>query len=988
MMVRAIVAACNSALTVGDTVGALRDLPAVCEVLVVDDGSADATAEVARAAGAWVLRLPENRGKGDAVAAGVAAMPGTDVYLLVDADLGATAAGCGALLGPVVAGDADMTVGVLPAAGSRGGFGLVRDATRAGIERACGLRAQAPLSGQRAVRGELMRSLEPASRFGLEAGMTIDAVRAGARVIEVPIEVDHRHRGRSLGGFVHRARQGADIARALWPRLTSHATRVALTLVVTLVVLAAMLAVAGRRTSVGLPSSTPAPRVLVVGITGLDWDDLGTGAMPALDRLTSSGALGAMTVRTRSARPGVTEGYASLGAGSRVRALDVVASGPSAIAAGGLDTDGAALVDAAALREGAGRNAATLPGSMGDALHRAGRRTAVVGNADIPAGLVNVTVDGRPRPARFRPAAAALADGSGRVDVAHVGSELLRRDASAPFGIRADPDAVVAATKAALAAADVVLVDPGDLTRVAALGGDGVVEPYRARALADTDALLGRLTADLAPSTLVLVVSVVPRGSQWALTPVVAVGAGVRGGDLSTASTRRRGLVTLTDLAPTILGSLGVPVPAGFVGNALRYVPGTPDPTRLALLDAADTYREALHVPVVATFVVSQLALYVAVAWWVRRARRRAAVRHPPTGPVAGRRAGEALRLALLAVAAFPLATFLFRAAAFAIAWGAAGLTVLVGIDLALVAVTCLPGLHRRARARPLGALAWVLSATVVVIVVDVATGGRLQTASFMGYHPQVAGRFYGIGNTAFAILASSALLSAVVHVHHAPRRRDALVSVAAFLVVVVVADGAPSVGDDVGGIITLVPVFMLTMLALAGRRISARVMGAVAGATTAVLALATAADLARGPGRRTHLGRLAVSIAEDGLAPLVATMARKAEVSLGILAGSPWTWMAPVTALVLFDLLVRQGRGGGLLPPGSPRRVGVVAILAVGFLGALVNDSGVVVTALVLAYLGVFTATIALDSARRAGVGPVLLEPVGPPRPAPGAVP
>jgi hypothetical protein len=215
----ALVAAKDRADTVGTTAAALAALPLVESVMVIDDGSADETATVAAAAGAQVIRLPRNLGKGGAVAAGVAATPHADVYLLVDADVGPTAARADMLLGPVLDGDADMSVAVLPGAGGRGGFGLVRTLAGVGIARACGFRARAPLSGQRAVTAALLRSVDLAPRFGMETALTIDAVRAGARVLEIDVALEHRHTGRTLAGFAHRAGQGRDIVMALAPRL-------------------------------------------------------------------------------------------------------------------------------------------------------------------------------------------------------------------------------------------------------------------------------------------------------------------------------------------------------------------------------------------------------------------------------------------------------------------------------------------------------------------------------------------------------------------------------------------------------------------------------------------------------------------------------------------------------------------------------------------------------------------------------------------------
>lgn len=218
-VVVALVPAKDRADSIAPTVAALRGLARVDRVLVVDDGSTDDTAERARAAGAEVLRLDRNRGKGGAVLAGVAAAPDADIFLLIDADLATTAGAADLLLDPVLAGEADLVIGVLPPAAGRGGSGRVKGLARWGIARASGYAAREPLSGQRAVRRELLHGLRSAERFGLEVAMTIDAVRTGARLREVDVPMDHRHTGGSWRGAVHRARQGVDIVRALAPRL-------------------------------------------------------------------------------------------------------------------------------------------------------------------------------------------------------------------------------------------------------------------------------------------------------------------------------------------------------------------------------------------------------------------------------------------------------------------------------------------------------------------------------------------------------------------------------------------------------------------------------------------------------------------------------------------------------------------------------------------------------------------------------------------------
>jgi hypothetical protein len=226
--VLALVPAKDEAERVGETVRALHELPEVAEVLVVSDGSADATAARALEAGAHCLDLPRNLGKGGALNAGLAALmgrvaerlsPEPAALLLADADLAETAARLGRLLDPVLAGEADLAIADLPAQQGAGGFGVAMGLARRGMTRATGRTMAEPLSGQRAVRWEALPALIPfAPGFGVEVAMTIDALRAGLRVVEVEVDLHHNPTGKDLSGLLHRARQARAITRELTRR--------------------------------------------------------------------------------------------------------------------------------------------------------------------------------------------------------------------------------------------------------------------------------------------------------------------------------------------------------------------------------------------------------------------------------------------------------------------------------------------------------------------------------------------------------------------------------------------------------------------------------------------------------------------------------------------------------------------------------------------------------------------------------------------------
>ncbi len=228
--VAVVIPAFNEADRVGATVSAAKTLPGVDVVVVVDDGSRDATARVAASAGASLLRHVRNRGKAAAMETGAEAVRLLDQreprdaprhLLFLDADLGPTAAAAGPLVEPVARGDADMTVAVFATRVKAGGHGFVVRLSGNGIRRATGWAPAQPLNGQRCLTRAAFDAARPLARgFGVETAMTIDLKRKGLRVAEVEVEMAHRATGTDLRAQLHRARQFADVAMALAARGT------------------------------------------------------------------------------------------------------------------------------------------------------------------------------------------------------------------------------------------------------------------------------------------------------------------------------------------------------------------------------------------------------------------------------------------------------------------------------------------------------------------------------------------------------------------------------------------------------------------------------------------------------------------------------------------------------------------------------------------------------------------------------------------------
>ena len=222
MGVTVLIPAHDEAARVGATVTAALGIQGVTRALVIDDASTDATADLAAAAGAEVMRLPNNLGKGAALDAGLARVRvDADVLLMLDGDLGESAAQGALLLAPVQAGEAAMSVAAFPRPTGKAGFGLVKGLARFGIRALGGpagrsFAATAPLSGQRAMTRACWERVTPfAFGYGVEVALTVRALRSGMTVVEVPTTMTHDATGRDAAGFSHRGRQFLHVARAL-----------------------------------------------------------------------------------------------------------------------------------------------------------------------------------------------------------------------------------------------------------------------------------------------------------------------------------------------------------------------------------------------------------------------------------------------------------------------------------------------------------------------------------------------------------------------------------------------------------------------------------------------------------------------------------------------------------------------------------------------------------------------------------------------------
>ena len=694
-------------------------------------------------------------------------------------------------------------------------------------------------------------------------------------------------------------------------------------------------------------AQTSCGKAVVVALPGITWADVERVEPPNLVSLIDEAAIGSMAVRTVSSRTSYASGFATIGAGTRVEAGRTTGGVIDATQmSGGLferAVEVGGLAEMRQLADEAGYNA--QPGALASALEDGATDfyAFAVGNSDpglsppVPLG-----------PGRWAPLATMNEDGVAQYTA--TSQVLLETAEGYPFGVRTSAETAATAITSALSTEGCVLVvvDPGDLTRVDELAVTRGAElpDERDRALLAADGLVGVAASALGPDDLLLVVT--PTSPGWDeethLGVAIARGPGFAAGSMLTSgSTRAPDLVTLPDIGPTVLEYFDVEQPAEMLGRPFAEdEAGEGDRVAaMVALDEESVYSHGIQADINTGFVLIQLGLLAVIALVLRRERRKTGLLKDHPG------LRRTLEWASLAVVAFPLTAYLSTPLPAHDLRLFALVPLMIAIDAAVVAAVS--GFVRN----PLDRLMTIALATVGLMVVDLALGGRLQFNAVFGNDPINAGRFAGLGNIAFAILAACTIVAAALMVHRWPDEKWVKPAVVGLFVVAIVADGAPQLGSDVGGVLALVPALAITYMLVSGRRPSWRVV--LLGALGAVVALGIflAIDLSRPLDSRTHLGTFFTDVRDRGADVFFDTVSRKARTNFRVFRSTIWTYLVPPALGVIAYLLFRPRGSWQRLAAEYPRlRAGLIGGLVVAILGFLVNDSGIVVPAMILSIL------------------------------------
>lgn len=690
------------------------------------------------------------------------------------------------------------------------------------------------------------------------------------------------------------------------------------------------------------------PRLVVVVIDKVTWGDLLDDEVnaPTIRSLSERGGVGMMCVRSGRGYGGeyVTIGAASragslfdsrMGNGAEALAFDArervsgVLASEVFLARTGWSRGESAVVHLGIgplLRENANAAYPLRIGLLGETLREAGIRIACIGNGDTSTEL-------------HREAVSIVMDERGLVALGQVGKSMLRPDPHEVHGVSLNADQLVSSFVRFAGAADLVIVDPGETTRVEVCADamtPSQLKAARRQAVEVTDRVLARILA-AAPRSSILILTPSLRGQQpgenfAALTPIIWRPAEIDGGLLTSPSTRRPGIVVNTDVAPTILRQFGIVAPVDAIGRSMVVEPGEVGGPALLARDMwrHDQVERARRVVFRSIPIAAALMLFLSAFFlWVGE-----------RVPSAGRSILRGLMTVLMAMPAALLLVALRPMSATEMALAGTGLAV--AIALAGGWLTGWRSTH-------------VLPAllTVGLLAYDMLRGQQMLYWSPLSYSPAAGARFYGLGNEYAGALFGAALVSASAVL--SPRERSGIgerIVVAFGLIALAIITGLPRFGANLGMSMAFgfgAAVFILYMW-----REDIGWPETIAAGLAAIVLLAAAIVIDfifLGP-EASHIGRWIMDVRATGWEAAAEALSRKAAMNWQLVRVSLWTDAAfaalavlAVAAAVRPPKVLAAARERDWLAPS------VIACVVGATAAFALNDSGIVSAALALMY-------------------------------------
>ncbi len=541
-------------------------------------------------------------------------------------------------------------------------------------------------------------------------------------------------------------------------------------------------------------------------------------------------------------------------------------------------------------------------------------------------------------------------DHLGRVPFGNVNRELTINQRRSVGGLRTDYEALLDEAEQLLSKVDFLVVETGDTARVNKFTNfllDWQIPRKKAAALKEIDKFISKLMKKLdLDQTLLIVASPTPskqmrlQGNN--LTPIIMAGPNIKVGVLTSATTRRHGIVDNTDIAPTIISFMDGKIPFYMTGRPMSGE-SQPGATRYLaeqlqqILIKAQTRVPALTNYVTATAIVLVLSLLILLLG------------------EKGVRYLKLFQVMLLWTISIPLAMLL--STAFNYSFSATPILVTLAISIVLIGTSTL------FKSNYLYPILIISLFTCIALILDTISGANLMQRSLLGYCPIIGARFYGIGNEYMGVLIGSSIIGlALLFDVFNLRGRLSFAAIALLFVFVTVVIGYQAFGANVGGAIAAVVAFVVTFVGISQGRVSLKHFLIVMAIILLVLFGLALLDVFQ-KGSYSHLGRTIILIQKGGFAEAAKIIQRKIAMNIKGTRYTVWTRILIASVVVFPTLFLRPIGAFAKINKEYPWFAAGQIGSALGAITAfLFNDTGAAVAATIIVFSAVATLYIIIE--------------------------
>ncbi len=580
-----------------------------------------------------------------------------------------------------------------------------------------------------------------------------------------------------------------------------------------------------------------------------------------------------------------------------------------------------------------------VAGELGEVLKRFDKGRVLLGNLD--AGKET-----------YRPGAFITMDHDGRTPMGDVSDRTLRADDDMAFGVTTDYDYLLSQVEVWKKQAHLIVLELGDFYRLQLLREEmdpQIFQQKKERIMRDTTRFMnqvvqrqqkGELIIFLSPmvhqkaveeDALMAPVMLIPPGSASTQTVAgqaesISLSEGETG-VLYSPTTRREGIIANTDLAPTVLDWLQLPIPDHMEGRAIQW-----QHHKQTVSVFWENWEQIYHLyqsrrDVLYNYIVFQVILLIAATFILLK--------------VTWKQARTAIRIALLTLVLSP-ALFLFLPL-IPYRLSAGVVLTMLGISALILAIL----LQRLPWAFMFAAEAFI---SWMPVVLDVVFDLALMQRSYLGYDPIIGARYYGIGNEFMGVVIGSVMLFIAAWMEHDAKRMMRW-PVAALFIGITVILAAPFWGTNAGGAIAAIAGFFVAYIRLFQIPLNRKFLLKIFLLGSVIIVLLGVIHLVQGE-QQSHIGRAINWIIHGEIRPIADIATRKLEMNWRLIQVSSWSKVF-VTSLFILAIFVFPARGVmKVYQQQYPHLIaGISGIVAAALVALIVNDSGVVAAAMIMIY-------------------------------------